>query len=53
MCGYDPFYWYERELDTAYAMEQAVFDNLNDYYDYLEDLKNDTQTQDYESLKGF
>lgn len=44
MCGYDPFYWYERQLDREYAAYQAGFESVdnakqdnrdNDTYDEL------------------
>ena len=33
MCGYDPFYWYDWELDRECA-ERFGFDNLQDYYEW-------------------
>lgn len=33
MCGYDPFYWYDWELDRECA-ERFGFDNLKDYYEW-------------------
>jgi hypothetical protein len=53
MRNYDPFWIYDSLLDQAYEMEQAGFDNLEDYAEYLEDLKNDTQCKDYESKMGY
>lgn len=39
MCGYDPFYWYELQLDREYEAFQAGFDNYEDYYTAIEDVK--------------
>ena len=30
MCGYDPFYWYERELDSEYAERMTESEDNND-----------------------
>jgi c-di-AMP phosphodiesterase-like protein len=39
MCGYDPFYWYEKQLDEEAEMTELGFDNYDDYLDYLQDEK--------------
>lgn len=53
MCGYDPFYWYEYELDMAHRMNELGVDSLDEYWAVMEELKNDTQIQDYESREGY
>ena len=30
MCGYDPFYWHERELDSEYAERMTESEDNND-----------------------
>lgn len=41
MCGYDPFAWYEKELDQEHLAWLNGFDNYEDYYNSVpEDLKN-------------
>ena len=35
MCGYDPFYWYDWELDRQYEAFEHGFDNYEDYYNYI------------------
>lgn len=52
MCGYDPFWIYDWLQDRAYEMDELGIDSLDEYYGYLEDLKNDTQVQAYESIEG-
>lgn len=39
MCGYDPFYWYEKELDRDHIAWQNGFDNYEDYYVEMQDHK--------------
>ena len=53
MCGYDPFWIYDWQLDTAYEMDKLGFDNYSDYMEYLDNLGTDVQIQDliYESIK--
>lgn len=42
MCGYDPLYWYEWELDRQYEAFQAGYDSYEDYYNAKQDdLQND------------
>lgn len=43
MCGYDPFAWYEKELDEEYIAWLNGFDNYEDYYNSVQDdLGNET-----------
>lgn len=49
MCGYDPFYWYELELDRQYIAEQNGYDN---YEDYITDLKDDIGNMQYDRWKN-
>lgn len=37
MCGYDPFYWYETELDRDYIAWINGFDNYEEYYNSMKD----------------
>lgn len=48
MCGYDPFYWYEKELDEQYTAFEAGFNSVEEYKNYLDDCKTE---DDYERLK--
>ena len=42
MCGYDPFWFYNLQLDRQYEAEQAGYDNYEDYYNARQDdLMND------------
>ena len=54
MC-YDPFYWYEKELDFEYEKRMNGCEDMtnDEYYDYLADLKADYEIQDYESRMGY
>lgn len=33
MCGYDPFYWYDWELERQAKAYQAGYDTYEEYYD--------------------
>lgn len=46
MCGYDPFYWYDWELDRQAIAQQHGFDTYEEYYNWLEDNK---ANDDFES----
>jgi len=39
MCGYDPFYWYEQELDREHIAYMHGYDNYEDYYNNKQDFK--------------
>lgn len=39
MCGYDPFAWYEEQLDREYEAQQAGYDSYEEYYDAMQDYK--------------
>lgn len=39
MCGYDPFYWYEKELDEQYLAYENGFDSVEEYQESLNDNK--------------
>nr|DAL34601.1 MAG TPA_asm: hypothetical protein [Caudoviricetes sp.] len=46
MCGYDPFYWYEKELDEQYLAYENGFESVEDYKNSLDD---DKTNDDYDS----
>ena len=37
--GYDPFAWYERQLDLEHKAWLAGFDSVEEYLEHEEDLK--------------
>lgn len=39
MCGYDPFARYEEQLDREYEAQQAGYDSYEEYYDTMQDYK--------------
>lgn len=39
MCGYDPFAWYEEQLDREYEAQQAGYNSYEEYYDAMQDYK--------------
>lgn len=45
MYGYDPFYWYEWELDRQYIAELNGYDNYDDYYNAMKEAK---ENQDFD-----
>lgn len=49
MCGFDPFYWYEQELDRQYIAEQHGY---NSYEEYIADIKDDIGNMQYDEMKG-
>ena len=55
MCGYDPFYWYDWELDRQYEAFEHGFDNYEDYYNSIQaELDNDIfdRLHDEQKKKG-
>lgn len=49
MCGYDPFYNYELELDKQYAAYEHGFNSVEEYDSYLEDSRTN---EEYERFAG-
>lgn len=47
MCGYDPFYWYEKELDEQYLAYENGFESVEDYLNSLDDNKTN---DDYDRI---
>ena len=39
MCGYDPFYWYEKDLDEQYLAYENGIDSVEEYQESLNDNK--------------
>lgn len=37
MCGYDPFEWYEKELDEDYKENQEIITGTDDEYEKVFD----------------
>lgn len=52
MCGYDPFWIYDWQQEVAYDMDMLGIETYDEYCEYLDNLKNDTQIRDYESREG-
>ena len=48
MCGYDPFQWYEDELDRDYEAYLHGYDNYEDYYNAMQD---DLGNREYDEWK--
>ena len=46
MCGYDPLYWYEWEIDRQALANDHGFDTYEEYINWLDDNKTDS---DFES----
>lgn len=46
MCGYDPLYWYEKDLDEQYLAYENGFESVEDYKNSLDD---DKTNDDYDS----
>lgn len=44
MCGYDPFYWYEKELDEEYAERTGYgIDSINEQGTGADDIRSCTR----------
>lgn len=43
MCGYDPFAWYEQQLDREYQAQQAGYDTYEEYYEAMQDYKENIE----------
>lgn len=49
MCGYDPFRWYEEELDREHEAYINGFDSYEEYYNSMQD---DRENEEYERFAG-
>lgn len=49
--GYDPFKWYEQELDLEHEAWLAGYDDVDEYHRHEEDLKADTEIEQGEERR--
>lgn len=49
--GYNPFAWYERELDLEHEAWLAGFDDVDEYRKYEEDRKEDAAMEQWEERR--
>lgn len=49
--GYDPFAWYERQLDLEHKAWLAGFDSVEEYLEHEEDLKADAEIERWEERR--
>lgn len=49
MCGYDPFYWYDWQLDRQAEAYEHGFETYEEYYNSIQD---DKDNEDYERFAG-
>lgn len=48
MCGYDPFRWYEEELDREH---EAYMNGFDSYEEYIESIEEHIGENQYDDMK--
>lgn len=53
MCGYDPFRWYDEELDREYEAYEHGYDSYEEYRETIEEHIGENQYDDMKCERYF